>query len=163
MALVVEDGTVVPEAEALCSVEFADAHFDKRGNTAWLDLDESVKEAALRRATDYLEDVYGPRFQGARVSAAQALSWPRKGVTLSTADSVPSRVQRACAELAAKAVAGELLADIGRQTLSETVGELSVTYDPAGPRSTQYAAVQAMLAPLLGHAAGSATVRLTRV
>lgn len=79
MSLIVEDGTAKLDAESLASVEFADDYFDKRGNTAWLDLDTSAKEAALRIAADYIETHYGTMFRGYRVNPAQALSWPRAG------------------------------------------------------------------------------------
>lgn len=80
MSLIVEDGTAKLDAESLVSVAFADDYFDKRGNVAWLDLDDSAKEAALRIATDYVEAFYSSRFRGFRTNPAQALSWPRAGV-----------------------------------------------------------------------------------
>lgn len=139
MALIVEDGTGLPDAEAYISVADADAYFAARGNAAWAALTTEAKEAALRLATDYMEAEYGPRWRGNRLTAEQALSWPRGG------EGVPEAVRRANAELAVRASAGPLLADQGPAVKQETVGPLSVTYADGARQSTRYAAVEAAL------------------
>lgn len=139
MALIVEDGTGLPDAEAYISVADADAYHAARGNAAWAALAEPAKEAALRLATDYMEAEYGPRWRGNRLTAEQALSWPR-GV-----EGVPEAVRRANAELAVRASAGPLLADQGPAVKQETVGPISVTYADGARQSTRYAAVDAAL------------------
>lgn len=152
MALIVEDGTGKADAESYISVADADTYHTARGNTAWTGA-TAVKEAALRRATDYLEDVYAARWKGERGDAAQALSWPRGGVTVHgfavDEDEVPDVVSRACAELALRALSADLLADAGAQVKSETVGPISVTYADGARQSTAYKAVDASLSPYL--------------
>lgn len=139
MALIVEDGTGLPDAEAYISVADADAYHAARGNAAWAALTTPAKEAALRLATDYMEAEYGPRWLGNRLTAEQALSWPRD------VEGVPEAVRRANAELAVRASAGPLLADQGPAVKQETVGPLSVTYADGARQSTRYVAVEALL------------------
>lgn len=149
MALIVEDGTGKPDAEAYISVSDADTYFAARGNTAWAALTTGQKEQNLRLGTDYMGQVYGPRWCGERAHATQALDWPRADVCGVASDVVPVAVQRANAELAVRAAAGALLADQGAQVKSETVGPISVTYADGARQYTKYAAVDASLAALL--------------
>lgn len=150
MALEVEDGTGLANAEAYISVSDADAYFTARGNTTWAALTTEAKEQALRKGADYLE---GYRWKGDRYSATQALAWPRSSVIVDgytlDADTLPAALVRANAELALKASAGELLADVGAQVKSETVGPISVTYADGARQQTRYAAIERMLVALL--------------
>src|SRR5690606_27756416 len=92
MALIVEDGTGLPNAEAYISVADADSYFAKRGNSAWAALTVDAKEVALRLGADYMAAVYGPRWCGERLTDTQALDWPRDE------QGVPEAVKRANAE-----------------------------------------------------------------
>jgi hypothetical protein len=139
MAIVIEDGTGKPDAEAYISVADADAYFAARGNAAWGALNTAAKEAALRLGADYMAAVYGPRWCGERLTDTQALDWPRDE------QGVPEAVKRANAELAVRASAGVLLADQGAQVKSETVGPISVTYADGARQETRYASVDASL------------------
>lgn len=140
MALIVEDGSGLPDAEAYISVADADAYHHARGNVAWAALTTEAKEAALRLGADYMGAVYGPKWCGKRLTDTQALDWPRTG-----REGVPEAVRRANAELAVRASAGPLLADQGPAVKQETVGPLSVTYADGARQSTRYAAVDAAL------------------
>ena len=179
MSLIVEDGTGKENSESFISAADAGTYHTARGNAAWASLSsDTVREQCLRRATDYIGQVYRSRWSGARVSATQALDWPRNYVFLEpvadiqpislfeysnmvAADSVPVAVQRACAELALKAATSTLLADQSQGVLSETVGPISVTYDKASPQQTRYPAIDQMLAPYL-KTGGGAMVSLVR-
>ena len=79
MALVKEDGSVVAGANSYADASDADTFQTDRGRQAWLDADAAVKDAALVRATDYIETRFGLRFAGDRLGDAQTLSWPRSG------------------------------------------------------------------------------------
>ena len=171
MALIVEDGTIVTGAESYISVADADAYFLARGNAAWAALTPAAtKEAALRKATDYMTGRYGLRWKGERVSELQALDWPRlwceRRNVINGAfplywddTTVPVAVQRACAELAVRASAGELVPDVGAQVKSETVGPISVVYADGARQSDSYRAIDAMLAPFLRGGGQVAVVR----
>ncbi len=164
MSLIVETGAVVTGAEAYCTVAYADDYHSKRGNAAWAVLDDvDAKEPALRRATDYMVQMYRARWKGFRKSALQVLDWPRTFVYLEpfvtggfgaypflVADTiVPDEVMRVCAEFALRAATADLSPDLARGVLSETVGPLAVTYDPNSPESARYRALDALLAPYL--------------
>lgn len=164
MALVVEDGTGLANAESYCSVAAADARHSAFGNTAWTGTD-AVKEAALRRATAYLEQRFRDRWQGNRHTTAQALSWPRNSVVVDgfiVVDSnvVPSDVANACADLALKALSETLNADLERGIVREKTGPLETEYDPYSPQSKRYPAIDQALAPYL--TGGGVSARLVR-
>lgn len=158
MAIEVEDGTAKNNAESYCTVAFADMYFSLRGVTAWVGT-ELVKESALRKATDYLEQAYRNAWTGYRLSATQRLSWPRINATRDgfdfSAAAVPIEVQTATAELAVRSLTAPLLTDIDdtAMPISEaSLGTLSVSYDTtprSGKRQKTYAAVDSMLAVLM--------------
>ena len=162
MSLTVETGAIVPGAESYASVAEADAYWIVRNGTAWAALTTGAKEAALRMATDYIEAVYGERWLGDRVSAAQDLSWPRSGVYVDgvqiPSNALPIALVRATMELAVKASAGELLADQGAQVTRETVGPITVEYAAGARQATRYALVESLLAGLLTGGGGQIPV-----
>ena len=77
MALIVEDGTGKSDAESFISVADADTYHSNRGNTDWASLLTAAKEQNLRKATDYICQVYRMKWAGTRVNGTQALDWPR--------------------------------------------------------------------------------------
>lgn len=166
MAIIVEDGTGKSTSEAYISVADADAYFLARGMTAWAALLTAAKEAALRKATEFMTQAFTSRWQGLRVyPLTQALDWPRQGVIVYEAivltTVVPEGIKRACAELALKASVNDLYEDLTQGVTSETVGSISVTYDKTSNRKTKYTAVEAMLALFL-KAGGGASIGLVR-
>lgn len=157
MALIVEDGTGMANAESLLSVADADAYHTAMGNAAWGAATTAQKEAALRRATQYLDARY--QWQGDPLTATQALSWPREGVSWPV-----KRVQDACAELALRAVAlGGLYTDQDAAAIKqESIGPASVTYDVTHNRGqVRYTLVDDLLAGLVRNI-GRMTLRLER-
>jgi hypothetical protein len=162
MALVVEDGTGLSTAESFVSLADASARHTAHGNSAWTGTD-AVKEAALRRATAHMEQAYRQRWKGARLTRDQALSWPRydafvEGFALAS-DAVPEAVANACADLALKALSGDLNADLTRPVIREKVGPLETEYSAHGPEGTRYRAIDMALAPYL---TGGGGIRLAR-
>lgn len=169
MALVVETGSGSSTAESFCSVADATTYHADRGNSAWALLTNAVMQQSLRKATEYMFQVYSLRWAGYRMTATQALDWPRAYVPRIPAmtgnlyyadDAVPIEVVRACAELALKASAGTLLADLTQQKISVTVGPISTSYDKYSPQSKRYSSIDAMLRPYFGTAVG--TVKVVR-
>ena len=167
MALEVEDGTGKSTAESYISVADASTYHTARGNAAWAALaSDTVREQCLRKATDYMEQVYRSRWQGCRVGETQALSWPRYDVEVEgyaiDSDVVPDAVKRACAELALRASAADLNPDLTQGVLSEQVGSISVTYDKASPQFTRYRAIDALLSPYLKAGGGGCSMGVIR-
>ena len=116
MALIVEDGTGLDDAESFAAVAYADAYWLARGGASWAALSEGAKEIALRLATDYMEIRWRSRWKGLRLTAGQALAWPRSDVVDEdgydvAADAVPTRVANACVEYAFRAASGDLIPD----------------------------------------------------
>jgi hypothetical protein len=79
MALVVETGAGLPNAESYVSVADFKTYADGRGLDYTVANTDDLVEQALRRATAYV-DTYRNRFSGYRTNRrAQALEWPRIG------------------------------------------------------------------------------------
>lgn len=154
MALVVEDGSIVAGAESYCTVAYATTYHSNRGNTDWASLaSDTVREQCLRKATDYMTQLYRSRWMGERVDDDQELDWPRESVKVDGFDVlttiVPVEIKNACAELALKSSAATLLADQTQNVLQKQVDSLRVVYDGFSPQSVRYKAIDAMLAPYL--------------
>lgn len=164
MALIVETGEGIANAESYISVADATARHAALGNAAWTGAD-AVKEAALRRATQYMLQSYRGRWKGTRLKREQALDWPRYGARVDGFDlpsnEVPPEVANACADLALRALSADLNADQGRAVIREKIGPLETEYAAYSPQGTQYRAVDMALSAYLS--GGGATARLTRV
>lgn len=76
MALIIETGQGVVNADSYTSVEQSDLIVAERG-WSWGDADETAKERALRAATVWLDATYGRRLRGDKATSLQALRFPR--------------------------------------------------------------------------------------
>ena len=110
MAFVAENGTGLASANSLATVEFADDYFEERGIAAWTG-DDTAKEQALVRATDYVETRWRARFKGSRQfpDTPQALSFPR--LYIGQDGKVPDGIKKAVSEYALRALTAVLLPD----------------------------------------------------
>ena len=162
MAFIAEDGTGIADANSYLSVADADSYHSDRGNALWTGVD-AVKEAALIRATAYLEALY-TWTSGIKSTQAQGLSWPRvwafgrDGYALT---GVPVQVKDATAELALRSLSETLGADLGQQVLSKKVGEVAVTYSEGSTASKRYPLVDGMLRGLAAGRSGMVDLYLT--
>jgi hypothetical protein len=157
MTIIVEDGTGLANAESYVSVVDANTYHSKIGNDAWNDLDTSVKEQLLRKATDYMVAQYRLQYAGYRRYSTQSLDWPRLYVPLIDSlsanvfpqyvdfDIVPTTVKNACAELALKSYTAILMQDLTQGVIREKVDVIEVEYDKYSPQQTRYAQIDAML------------------
>jgi hypothetical protein len=156
-------------AEAYRSITDHKAYCAARGVSYGAD---AVLEQQARKATAYLTQAYRMRWAGSRVTATQALDWPRYEVPKRDApgggvwaayypsDSIPTEVCDAQSELMIRvAVSGDLNPDLTRGVLSEKVGQLQVDYDPNSSQATRYRAVEMLLAPLLKAPGGIPVIR----
>lgn len=162
MALIVEDGTGLADADSYASLADAAAYHESVGNAAWAALDsDTVREQLLRVATYYMVETYRTMWAGTRMTSTQALDWPRYEVPMVDApggdywaayypsNEVPAAVKRACAVLALKASTTELSPDLGPAAIREKVGPIEVEYSAGYQQQTRYQAIDNMLAPLL--------------
>jgi hypothetical protein len=161
MSLIVEDGTGLAGAESFCSVAAATVYHATRGNAAWAALaSDTVREQMLRKAADYMEAVYRSKWDGFRISAGQALSWPRNDVPVKDFagfyenDTVPAVVANACAELALRAITGGLAPDVKRLVKRIKVDVIETEYADGATPYTRYRAVDNMLEPFFGGSSG---------
>ena len=167
MSLICEDGSGKSDSESYISVADASTYHTARGNTAWAALTtDALREAALRRATDYMRQAYRSRWQGYKVNEDQALDWPRYDVVVEgyaiDDEIVPTEIKNACAELALKAATADLLADQSQGVVREKVGPIEVEYDKSSPQSTRYKAIDAILSPYLKAGGGGINMGLIR-
>lgn len=156
MALIVESGVGLDDAESYVSVADATTYAAKIGHSAWsaLAVTEAQREAALRQATAYIDSRY--RFRGEPLTDTQALEWPRGGYGWPQ-----KRVVEACCELAVRALSQPLYADVDATGLvtEETIGPLTTKY-AASDGQVRFAQVDDMLKPLL--VGRASTIKLVR-
>jgi hypothetical protein len=167
MALITETGSGACDSESYASVAQADDYHAKRGATLWSSLQVADKEAALRRASDYVTEAYRQKWKGARTHYAQALDWPRFGAELDDVsygqyaayvdpNSVPQQVINATCELAFRAAQGPLADDIdGPRLISKTIGPIKKEYAATGPEHKRYRSIDMLLRPLLSSGGGN--------
>ena len=159
MALIIEDGTIIDNANSFANVEECRAFADSRGLT--LPADDKAVEVLLVKACDFLFSLETD-FQGTRVDAEQQLPFPRNSILLYGADIsgiVPKVIKQAQCRLAFDASQGELLATgSGRVISKEQVGPLQNEYADDGEDNPQLQLTAALtiLQPLFadGSAAG---------
>lgn len=165
MALTVEDGTGLANADSYVSVSAADTYHAAYGApAAWTAANTATKEGALRLATQYLDAMYGSRWFGRRINQTMSLDWPRYGVTDSdgwevVSTAVPHQVESATAYVALKVVQGDtLLPDVATAanvtSESVTVGPITTSKSFAGVKSAAklYPMVDLLLSGLTGSA-----------
>lgn len=157
MALIVEDGTGLAQADSLFSLAEADLYFSERAVPAWGAATIGAKEAAARQAADYLGFAYG--WRGERAWLRQRLCWPRTGFDLILANQVPREVREAAMLLALEALSTSLLQERPTERIVESemrelagVGRTETRF--AVPRAEgsnvpRFANVDALLADLI--------------
>lgn len=135
MPLTVENGTGLSDADSYITVAAFKAYADDRGYS-YAGYTDTQIEQKLRLGTQYVDTIQ--RYKAQRLVASQSLEFPRlelydwSGILV---EGVPLRVKNATAELAFRALSGELYADLDRggQVQSESVGPISVTYKDGAP------------------------------
>lgn len=161
MVLIVEDGTGKSDAESYVSAANCEAYASSRGLTF---TDNASGEAALRRATGWLDATYMARWPGVRVHGRnQALQWPRTGAEDIDGnpigdDEIPAELIDALCEAACRefATSGALSPDVVPAQIVQSAsvdGAVSVTYagEPtAAGMLPIITAVDNILAPLIG-------------
>jgi len=143
-----------PSMESYVSIADADQYHTAFGHADWAQADTAEKEAALRRATQYLDARY--TFKGDPDQPQQPLAWPRRGHPWPE-----RRVTAATCELALRALSNPLLNDVAPLGVrQETIGPLTTIYsEGSGDGQIRYAVVDDLLRGLV---AGGITTRLER-
>lgn len=115
MALIVEDGTGVEDANGFIDIDFYRTYHLDRGRDLSAQTDTQI-ETYIIRATDYIEKRFGVLWKGTRSTVVQALSMPREDMYVDSqeldSDAVPLRLMKATAEYAYRvSLLGELAPD----------------------------------------------------
>lgn len=167
MPLVIENGSLVANANSYVSVADARAYAEARAST--LPEENADVEAALFVAMDYLESLRA-EFQGYKVSpGVQALQWPRTGVQIDgwdfPIDAIPNELKFAQIQLAIESASGTDLMPTGdgREVIRKKVDVLETEWAPGSGGAAQpvFIKVRAFLAPLL-QSGGWGRMKVTR-
>jgi len=115
-------------------VAFADAYFTDRGIAAWTG-SNTVKEQALIRATDYVENRF--TFKDEPFTETQALHFPTLDCETGLAAEMPVKLLKAVCEYAVRALTATLAPDLA---VDDTGGRVIAKTEKVGPleESTQY-------------------------
>ena len=172
--LVIEDGTMVTDANSYISSAFADTWHANHGNVAWAAIaTQDLKEQAILRAMNILESKYLGVWKGWRYNVTQALSWPR--IYVQRVDTpqnfpmywppsvLPTILLNTVAELALRANEYELVPDLERRVDTEKLAGMEIDYNKFTPQTKRYPLIDLMLAPLLTYVPSSGHVRLVRL
>lgn len=151
MSIIVENGSIVANANSYVSVADADAYFSARNNTTWSAYSTAVKEAALLYACRWLDSRY--EWPGRIADKTQRLSWPRHYAEESEGrdidpDEIPEcLVEAQCEAAAAHALEGlnEILAR-GGAISAVTVDVISVTFAASAAAGRTFPYIDSLVA-----------------
>lgn len=162
------------------TVEVADAYHGERANAEWpcgnQAEDIALKEAALIKATAFIDGIGRGKWKGVKTSPEQPLAWPRVGVKDEEgfpvdSESIPCLVAQAVFEAALRVITGVDLApdmERGGAIKQEVFGPISTTYMDNAPAETRFPVIENLLSgfvarPLFDTAKSvSGTVRIVR-
>lgn len=155
--------TVTAGVDVYADLSEADTYFAARLVGDWAAASDGEREAALLRATAFLDGRY--RWIGRRADPDQPLGWPRHDATDPegrTHTGIPVSVKHACAELACIALSQDLApqAERGGRVLAERVGPVELRYAADAPIGRAYPYVDLLLTGLVRRS-GTAEVRRT--
>ena len=156
MALIVEDGTIVANANSYNTVAEIRAYAVARGSTLPV-ADEDVEVLAIQ-ATDYLESFY-KKYQGYRTDPAnQVLQFPRTGVVLYDdyevgSNEIPTLLKNAHAQATIEAYESDLMPNHTQGVKKEKVDVLEVEYLDGSSDSVGLPKVDALIEPLFNPSA----------
>jgi hypothetical protein len=149
MTFAVEDGSIVEDANSYVTIAFADSYHLDRGNASWTGTD-AVKQAALIRATDYIEQKYAGRWKGSRYDEDQALEWPRADICDVDEDVIPARLMQAVCIAALEGLSTDLNPVLDRAVKREKVDVIEVEYMDTAKAGKARPAIDGLLRPYLG-------------
>lgn len=138
--LIIEDGSIVTDANSFCTDAEFNAYANLNGVT--LPATQPERETLLVFAMKYIEGVED-KFKGSRVSQLQELSFPRLGLCVNgqsvSSSIIHKNVKKAQMELAIQANVSSLFVDGKVQTQNtkrEKLGDLEIEYYDGGSTSS---------------------------
>lgn len=147
--MIVEDGTGLETANSYISVVDCDSYHNDRGNVAWIG-EDTAKEAALIKATQYIDGRYRRIWKGIPLASVQSLCWPREDLydeRDEEIEGVPTRLKYAVCEAAIRALTDDLNPDLerGGRIKREKIGPINTEYADNAPGRTSIPAVSDLL------------------
>tara|TARA_A100000171_G_C2140369_1_gene154931 strand:- start:3043 stop:3552 length:510 start_codon:yes stop_codon:yes gene_type:complete len=162
MALVVEDGSIVANADSYISL--ADARTRATVLGVSISSTDGTAELQLQQATIYNDRKWRAKFQGFKVLQTQSLQWPRTGVEIDgylvDSDEIPQEVIDAQIYTAAHLETGTALYpdnDGKNVKMEEVTGAVKVEYFNMGKTGTEvaFSDTEQAIRPTLGKGGGS--------
>ena len=101
IALVVENGTGLPDANSYCDLDFAIEYCTMKGYTDWLKLSENQQKIFIIRGTEFVDNFY--TWKGIRHKQSQSMAFPRDDIyddDRYPVDGIPDKLKKACIEAA---------------------------------------------------------------
>ncbi len=156
--LIVEDGSIVANANSYVTYDYALAYHALRGNSAWAAGSESNQQYAIIRATQAVDSIYKNKWKGTPTKyGTQELEWPRQGVDVNGIelddDLIPTALQKAVCEAALRELisANSMTPDLDRggeikRVKADTV---EVEYMDGANSTTTFTAIDGLLANLV--------------
>lgn len=170
MALIIEDGTGVDDADSYITLTEARSYALARG--AELSADDAVITVQITEVMDYLE-AQRFRYQGVKTLPANALQWPRLGVLIDCVaiddDVIPQELKDVEAQLIIDVSSGITLspnvAPTSGDIKKEVVGPLTTEFFEGGSSRTQPTLTKAqdLLDVLFGACGPPAAARSLRI
>jgi hypothetical protein len=155
MALIVETGAGIADADALVDVAFVDDYAARFGKTGWAELDLPTKEIRIRVASQFIHSKFP--FPGRPLYSYQSFFFPAYEFRVRghLVEGVPVQVKNATAELAIMAGTVDLYDSlVARNYIYRRVDVGGVEKEErwsndSGPVSKPFAIVEMILAPLM--------------
>lgn len=135
MSLIVEDGSIVANANSYITIAEYKTWADARGFTYG---EDAVVQQNILRAMDFLER---QNFIGNKANENQPLQWPRTEALIdgyyADATEIPPDVKKSLYEATKSEIDGiSELANLDRRTSRERVGDIEVQYDSSSQSRT---------------------------
>lgn len=170
MALIVEDGSIVPNADSYVSLAEIDTFNDNYvSDPAWDTATDQDQEVAARQATLTVDSCFTEDWIGTLVENDQSLDWPRSNAVASNGrtyadNEIPKILRDACSKLAITALSEELLPDQENPgTIKKTKNKVAVIEEEieyfGASQQKLFTLAQKLLSPLLvGGSSGQSQV-----
>lgn len=156
--LIVEDGSIVADANSYVTYDYVLSYHALRGNSAWAAGSELNQQYAIIRATQAVDSIYKGKWKGAPTEyGTQELEWPRQNVDVNGTelddDLIPTALKKAVCEAALRelASANSMTPDLDRggeikRVKADTV---EVEYMDGANSTTTFTAIDGLLADLV--------------
>lgn len=162
--LVIEDGSIVADANSYVTYDYVDEYHELRGNSAWAAGSVLDKQYAIIRATQAIDSMYKEKWLGQQTEyGTQELEWPRQDVEVNGIelddDLIPKNLKKAVADAALKELLSpnSLMPDLerGGEIKRVKADTVEVEYMQGANSSTVYTAFDGLLADLISGSSSS--------